>query len=304
MDYIAYVNEYIQTAMADKTPIRPNFYITYGPPASGKSTIMNKVAEIDHIIKKGVVNAVSVDLDRIISNYPDYKNNKKKIDELDSNNLEKVYKCLQDETKKRYSDKGMHDKKKILSQELYWSIRKLMNNVSDQLLDTALLNKSNIIWETTGSAISWTAKEINRIKSYGYDVTILYPYVPSNILVERALKRFKDTGQESAPEEQIRENATKSQQNLIRLINIVDRVFIYDNSGKPGQEKLIICITHSYNWCDETLPGCVKSDHVSDKPPGHNYVVTCGLDVTHIKTSMNKELVDTIERLCKSKVKP
>lgn len=127
----------------------PFFYIKYGPPASGKGSIMSRVLEKDGLNEESLV---TVDVDAIIQNNADYASERRRIEKV------------KDDVKR----------KKML-QNLYFQFRKQADVISDNVLDAALLKDLDIAWETTGAKVAWTIKEINRIKRHGYVIKIIYP---------------------------------------------------------------------------------------------------------------------------------
>ena len=66
----------VTMALKNKNPPAPRLYIKYGPPGSGKGTIMNHVSEHDNINKDALI---SIDIDSIIESNNDYMNKIKHI---------------------------------------------------------------------------------------------------------------------------------------------------------------------------------------------------------------------------------
>ena len=214
-------DEIIKSAFKDKNPRKPNFYIKYGPPASGKGVIMKKVLEKDLLTAKSLI---TVEVDSIIESNEGYINERNRL---------------------------INIKDEQAKSKLYWKYRGEADVISDQILNQALLGSYDIAWETTGRTIAWTIREIKRIQKQGYNVTLVYPLVPANMLVSRSKSREKETGQTPAPEEQIRKGVTDAINNLQKIIDVVDNIYLYDNSGKKGEEYLVIEINNVWDWTPE-----------------------------------------------------
>eukprot|EP00854_Cymbomonas_tetramitiformis_P025571 gene25571-31255_t len=208
----------VDAAFLNKIPRKKTFYVKYGPPASGKSSILNTVISKDGIRYE---NVVTVDVDNIIQSNPTYIQKRDR-----SSNAE--YK-----------------------QQLYWKYRGEADKISDQILDRALLYGYDIAWETTGSKVAWTIKEIKRIQKLGYVVTVVYPLVPIKTLIRRSQVREAEEGQTPADPEEIVRIAHFAAQNLKKIIQYVDNVYIYDNSGTMGTEYVLVEILNRWDYTTE-----------------------------------------------------
>lgn len=297
--------QYIDRELKGKVPQQsPAFYITYGPPASGKGGIMKKVLEKDNVHPGTLVEVV---VDEIVSSTPGYSEERDQLKSTDASKQE--------------------------MQSLYWKTRKPADSISTALLNTALLNRFNISWETTGKTIGWTVREIKRIQRQNYDTVAVYPWVPvySRIngnpgfrtpdelkrmcppvglpdgsgLLDRAQWREQCFGQEAAPAEQIINDAEMAQKNIIKLLNIVDKIYLYDNSGGFGEDRLIFSIENVYEWTPDTNPHhgvMVSENNKFWASPGHSYLVHCFINCEDIRVlegkGMEKDLFDTLNKFC------
>jgi len=256
---------YMHDQLQDKACNNPHFYITYGPPASGKATIMEKVLEKHGKTKESVV---EINVDDIVKNYNPYKEQRRNLN-------------------KRYSEHPKDLKNKY--QTLYMSCRKVLaDEASDTLLDKALLRRHDIVWETNGKNIAWTVKEAVRIRKLGYEIVLVYPYVMRGSLVKRANERKT---QESAPAEEIILAADLAQTHLPKLINYVDCIYIYDNNGDFGEQKLLLEISHEYQGTtkiDLQRTKKLKRRKAEDDSvlTGHVYVLEC-----HVNCNRGRELI-------------
>ena len=222
----------------------PKFFITIGPSASGKATVAKK-AMMQISNRTGEESEFArIVVDEIVESYPKYA-----------------------EIKTRCHDKSQ-------SQRLYYGIRKDfgVDDLSDDALNDALSGKRDIVWETTGENIAWVVQEAERIKRLGYEVILLYPFVATSSLLERALQRQRDTGQEPAPPDQITRTARLASKNTILMMQKghADRLMLFDNNGERGDEKLVLDIKNTYRWTkdDELSQEQVEQGFVF-KGPGH-----------------------------------
>ena len=227
---------------------KPTFYIKYGPPSSGKGTIMDKVAQKE---QKDVNNIVIVEIDTIIQEHEDYK---KKRNEL----LEKI--------KDKESNK--EDINKELT-DLYFKYRKNVespnikgDDISDAITYGAIEEGLDVSWETNGHDIDWTKNVmIPKIKKINnkYKIVIVYPLVPLKLLLERARIREETTGQ--TPANNIEEMAKNAAINLLEMKKIVDTIYIYDNSGNKNEEELLI----KYNENKAEICNCTNKYNTNFK---------------------------------------
>jgi predicted ABC-type ATPase len=223
----------IDSHFLDKVHVQKYFFIKYGPPASGKGGIMNKVLQKKNIDQKTLV---TVEVDSIIEQmdgFVQHRDNIVKAKNIDNNEQLQI---------------------------LYWKYRKIADNIADGVLNKALLENFNIAWETTGFQIDWTVSEINRIKKLGYTIVLVYPIVPTHMLISRAKERALKSGQIAKPSKQIQNSVEKAALNATRLIPYVDEALIYDNSGSRNQEYVALQIINNYTGeRNEKYPGITKS---------------------------------------------
>ena len=126
---------------------RPKFIITYGPPGSGKTSMLSNAVYNNQVNKE---NTVEVNVDAVISEFDQYK------EDLDE--VRKLIQLKQDIAAKQAAI------------DAHCKYRKTGATFSEFILNTALLNRYNVIWETTGNSIQWSIQEIERIRRYGYKI--------------------------------------------------------------------------------------------------------------------------------------
>lgn len=202
----ALFSEFSISNLGKKKECIKHFYITYGPPGSGKGSVMRQIMRSDLLASDSVV---SVDVDAYVAFVA-----KQEGVELTPGN----YASLRYPTAEKFSD------------DIMWNyIKQYMN----------------IIWETTGNTMEWTIRTINLLKKRNphYRITVVYPLVNSETLVLRTQKRQAETGQAAAPAERILKNVQNASNNLQKILPLVDRIYIINNETKPsasGKRKILI----------------------------------------------------------------
>ncbi len=221
----------------NKYPVLPTFLITYGPPGSGKGTVINNIINNDRFrIRKNEM--IDIDVDVIIKLLPNYNSKRKNII-------------------KTVTKEGMKNKK--LS-ELYNTYRKKADIISLNLLNESLLKRFSIRFETTGNVPWWIQHEIERIKRMQYRIWLVYPFVPLKELQDRVKKR-QAVQQGARNLESFVKNAKK---NILKIIPSLDKFIIYDNSGALGKEKLLFELDGSFNKV-YSCPVCLSRDDEKTK---------------------------------------
>ena len=241
----------IEESFQGKCPsvAQPYFIISYGPAGSGKSDSLDFIKSMRdvNLINITETNTIDVNVDNVFQ----------------KGSLGNRYITARDTL-------GTDIVKK---QRLYYKYRWLADQISDNILNIALLEKYNVKWETTGNDIEWTQKEIARIKSYGYKVLVVMPLVSKKTLMLRLENR---TCQEATPEgglEEKRKNAMINIKHLIKdeclqcrrsnpLVNIIvsklidnvkcldckpDRFIIFDNNKEKVDRKVVFDSLDSSN---------------------------------------------------------
>lgn len=251
------------------------FYITYGPPASGKGSVMKK-----NILQRGEF-IVEADVDHLISLVDGLK--------------EKQEKCMNDTCV--IGDDGKTnctvETKKKLTQAMYWYARGDglgLDDFSDTLTTEALLKGQKIAWETTGLKIGWTQWLTKLVLSIGAEgskdtkyedlfpkiilsnygraltgqakyghVCVVYPFVAAEELISRAKKRYKETGQEPADDGRIRTNAKAAAENFRELFPLNTDDSISEKSCREiaTEEKCTgECIYEDKKCVKKGMPNC------------------------------------------------
>ena len=262
----------IQDCFADKKPVVTTFYIKYGPPASGKADIMDMVLQKEKVEASTVI---TVDVDAILATSTKFNHKRTML----------------------FKDRTLDDTARTAAlQEVYQQYRSEADDIAEEVCATALQGRYNIAWETTGNSVAWTVKTVQRVQRAGYRTVVVYPLVPINTLIERGQKRAKDTKQITPRADVVTEMAKKAARNVLKLLDYVDVLYIYDNAGAATQKKLIVTVTNVY-----TGRGEVASD------VGYRRTAVC--DCSHLTsataTIYATELLNLLETVCdQCKIKP
>lgn len=229
----------IEASFANKVKVPKDqtkyFIISYGPPGSGKSdvlSVLQRNQKLDTSVNQD--NTISVNVDDTFQKGP----------------LGQEYKKVQEKLRPQGPK---------YTQRLYTYYRWVADQVSDSILNLALLGDYNVLWETTGERITWTRREIARIRELGYSVILVYPLVSLQELKRRLTLRSKKTGQEPTPELEMKTKVKKSLENLVDFLYDIqcpewvvrqlqlpkdaqcspDRVIIYNNQQPKGQQVIM-----------------------------------------------------------------
>lgn len=217
-----------------KLPTVPQryFVIAYGPPASGKSSILEVLSRLNpgEFPQLDLDHTVQVNVDRMFQEGP----------------LADVY------TKARNFARWHGPQH---SQRLYRYYRWVADQVADLLLNEALLQGYNVLWESTGESIAWTQREIGRIRLLGYQVLLVFPLVSEAEIMRRLHARVD---QEGTLDEEMSGKIIKASQHLLTLMTqpacppwiktrmktqdaecSPHRVIIYNNELPPGKQTIL-----------------------------------------------------------------
>lgn len=166
------------------------FVINYGPPASGKSSIKTN----KYILKLLDKRFTDINVDTIVADL--------------------------------FLKSGVSSE---LTQEVYFKLRKDADEESDNMLVNSIIDRHNIVWETTGRDKSWIKYVIDFIKQYGYRILLVIPMV---YLLEEQ-KRCKLRKQAAnCSLEYLSDIRTKSYNNFESIAHESDQTIVFDNNRK------------------------------------------------------------------------
>lgn len=226
----------VKSFVDNKPSIRPVFMITYGPPASGKSSALNLVCEDLGVDPKSVVGVL---IDDVVERTPGYLETSREVWD-------------------RYQDKDDPQLTKELG-DVYFDYRKTFGILGETVLNTAIARRNNIAWETTGANIDWTVKTINEAKLQGYLVVLIYPFVFLDDLKKRAVLRSNREHPRRPPESFINMSFENAQNNFKKVLNKVDSAYVYDNTVSGGKMRPMVSVVKEYRGWEEKTDKMYKS---------------------------------------------
>ena len=222
----------LEKAFRGKQPLVPVFLIAYGPPGSGKSSVVQWLFD-DPERRVRADEVIDIDIDAIVALFPGYQ--------------------------RRRAEARSHEAR----EQLYWEMRRRADPISDSILAEALLGRYSVRWETTGQSVAWTAREVDRVTGNGYQVWLVYPLVEKGDLAQR-IERRQATQQGARNVGQIIDRA---RENLPAILPMIDRLIMIDNSGPVDSQRILFEITRVYSGdgskgtlgivekCTRCLPG-------------------------------------------------
>jgi len=213
-EYINSLNE-----LQKKKPNNPKCIFLYGPPASGKSsmlTFLKKELEIDDEI------TIEQNVDAIISRIPRAKRKiedcKKKLNEDYSRS--NILNCRKD----------------------YLINRNVGNDLSKKVFDYSIENNYNIISETMGVSLVVINKFlIPKLIEKGYSIYVYYPIVSFDRIKRRLESRGKYEGR-TFDHNDVLNFSKLAQKNIKDLIinKNIKNVLLYDNDNDQKKDPLVI----------------------------------------------------------------
>lgn len=201
----------------------PIFIIGFGPPGSGKSRVVDEVGKIYSNINWS--NTIDTNVDFVFQNTKQWKRQSQEIQEMDVS----------------------QEKKKEYSQKLYTTYRYFSDQISDLVLYKALGENYNLYFETTGFSVDWLLNLAKHIKNLGYTLVCVYPFVKTEIIRERLIKRQHQTGQEPKPYDAVIANAKSALINFVHLrdTHVFDNLILLDNNDVHPQILIKYRLTKS-----------------------------------------------------------
>lgn len=172
---------------------QPHLIIKYGPPASGKGS--SKVQEEIKNLGIDTEDCIIFEIDRIIESLENFRTTSMEIYKESINYNEKTKKISQLYFNKRKSEN---------------SNKKTLNQSFEDLLIQSINERKNIIFETTGGSfndynpIKWLFDIIINNKKENptkkpYYITLIYPIVKEENILERAKKRASNQVSRNPP---------------------------------------------------------------------------------------------------------
>lgn len=116
-----------------------------------------------------------------------------------------------------------------LTQEKYWKLRTKADEESDNQLIRSVINRSNIIWETTGKNKAWIKYVIEFMKQNGYLILLVIPMLYLSEEVSRCRQRKQAA---NCSLEYLGDIRLQSYNNFEDISKESNRTLIFDNNKK------------------------------------------------------------------------
>ena len=208
-------------------PVKPIMLVSYGPPGSGKSSLLKKVFPYfnhdEHVCHHQLDSFIRINVDDIINRFDEFTN-------VTSEQLE-MYKHRQ------ISFNQMIDS----VSNIYFELRPEADTISTDFFMRSILSKYNIIYETTGNNIDWLSKDIKLAKENGYLIYLFYPFVPKLAdLQKRAIVRAKKEGRYPG-KKFIETSYIKALENFPETVMQSDRSIFFEN---PLNEEPVVLFSY------------------------------------------------------------
>jgi hypothetical protein len=146
-----------------------------------------------------------------------------------------------------------------LSQKKYFELRTEADEKSNKLLISSVIDRKNVIWETTGANLSWIMYAIYFMKEYNYVIIVVIPITRLNQLIERCKARPQTA---NCSDEYLSSMRMKSYTNFPEIAGKCDRVLIFDNVS-----RLFLIYDSLDDYCNKI--NSLKSD--PNQTPLHEY---------------------------------
>lgn len=202
---LASMQEVVEAKLSEREiPIVPMFIIRAGATGSGKG--MTEGAVMNYL-KLNPNSTMVIDVDELVSKLTTYEEDLKR------------------------KDKNPTD--------LYFQHRPLANIWSTYLLGGAVLNRVNIILETTGEprGYEWLTRKSQQLRWNGYQTVLVYVFASDKKLVTNIEERNKKQPRKVDPTWAL-QSSQKIRANIATLASKVDRFLIVDTTS--GTPKLIV----------------------------------------------------------------
>ncbi len=215
----------------DKQPVRPYFIITYGPPGSGKSSVLDSVLKDLGILRKNVVEVL---VDEVIQRSPRYLDDVAAIVTQHAESMERERSLTAAYFKYRYSS---------------------ADAIADGILYRAFIERYDVIWETTGNDVSWILKTINEARREGYAIVVVYPFVTLGQLLSRVMSRASSNpvNPRLPDTAYITANFHNAQRNFETIVGASDMALVYQNET-PSPSLVLKYRAHYLGTC-KSAPG-------------------------------------------------
>lgn len=249
-----------ETMILNKIPMstgKPLCIIAYGPPASGKGYI-TKLIKKDLGITDNTI--IDVNIDYVICQIPEYKK--------DISNCVNYFSSCSNDVCVVNNDILPIDTLIEKCAKIYtrYRIDYKTDIVTNKLLEYAIANKINFIFETTGSSIEWTKSDvIDKAKANGFDVVLFFPVANGSVIKKRLYSRAQIEGRYPSPD-YVSDVIAKAHNNFTDIYKCVDQLYVYNNNKDDAIPKLILNIKNSSVVVNLSEEDITELDDIMLKP--------------------------------------
>lgn len=192
---------------------RPVLMVMYGPPGSGKTTILGKVMKRYY---NNLDNYAVLSVDSMLLKIAEYR---KEMAHLNASRHEL---CGGKATCGPFFNR---------SQETYKRrFRPVVDLWKHMLADIAFREDLGIVYETTGSKLPGVIDMIDHARQEGYIVQLIFPFVEARELSRRVQLRNRNQPRALRPNTAL-DMRRSAMENFPRVVERADRVYVYDNNG-------------------------------------------------------------------------
>jgi len=195
-------------AFKNKNPPGPLYFVSFGPPGSGKSVILEKIFSEMAIPEHTLVRVL---IDDYIAQFSAY-----------SQPIERLTQQWRE---------GNLDTKQFVekSEVIYWNVRNQAGKiVEENVLQRAREMRYHVLKETTGANVASTLEKAALFSRSGYRTVLVYPFVTKNSLIARITKRAEQTGRFPDPKN-LENQIAAAQTNFLKIYKKFDLVMVLDN---------------------------------------------------------------------------
>lgn len=191
----------------------PQIIIMYGPPASGKSFIRNRI-----VSRLNLKDYTYLNIDDMVEEITEYK--------------EDIKRCKEEFKKYNYINNIPPSLEEICT-KIYFKYRLQIEPIFNKMLDNALKDERDIIIEMTGNNVSWFTSEYDNIYLNNhkiYEFILVYIIAPNELIFKRILERAKIIGRYPS-KKSVENTIMNAQTNFKNILPFMSKVFVLDENG-------------------------------------------------------------------------
>lgn len=227
-----YVHQVVSTLLGGLKPVRPRAVISYGPTGSGKSSVLySYLSLLPENDRPDATNFTPILIDTLVDMIQDFQHfNPCDNNNGSSSNVSKEMKALCS----------------LALQQKYHTCRKEVDDISTLLFRTAIQNRYNILYETTGNNVSWLMGDLHTLRASGYEIILVYPIVPLKTLLQRLDVREKQE-KRIVNRAFVNTNYVNALNHLHQVLPHVDHLYLFDNTENRSKNETMPLLVHIDN---------------------------------------------------------